>query len=89
MLKIRNCEHQTPGVYKLTCLDCCVQLVASTRPSKAHAQAMLEAINRVIGSPGRARILDALAKSLPRSDSQCQAPQSVKVDPNSQGGGNL
>jgi hypothetical protein len=48
------------GRYQLTCLDCCVRLVDSARPSKRQAAGMLAAIARQPGSPKRADILKAL-----------------------------
>ena len=36
------------GAYRLHCLDCCVRLVLSTRPSREHAAGMLEAIRRFL-----------------------------------------
>lgn len=45
------------GRYMLSCLDCCARLVSSTYPDKRQANAMLAAIARHPGSPGRAAIL--------------------------------
>ncbi len=48
------------GRYQLTCLACCVRLVASARPSKRLAAGMLAAIARQPGAPKRADVLKAL-----------------------------
>jgi len=53
------CEH-SGNTYDLKCLDCCVRLVLSARPSKAHAAGMLACIERTQGTPGRAEIIEAL-----------------------------
>ena len=52
------------GLYQLRCLACCARLVASTRPDKHQAQAMLAAISKQPGAPGRAEILACVARSL-------------------------
>ena len=49
--------YTTGGLYRFTCLQCCARLVLSAHPSKAQASAMLAAIARCPGSPGRAAIL--------------------------------
>lgn len=57
----KQCEssngRRTHGAYNLNCLDCCARLVASTRPDKAKAAAMLHAIARNREAPKRADIL--------------------------------
>lgn len=45
------------GVYQLECLRCCARLVASTRPSKQHAAAMLAVIGKAPQSHGREEVL--------------------------------
>lgn len=49
--------RQQRGTYNLNCLDCCARLVASTRPDKTKAAAMLHAIARNKLAPKRADIL--------------------------------
>jgi hypothetical protein len=48
------------GTYDTGCLDCCVRLVASARPSRRHQEAMLYALERIPGSPGRDEIINFL-----------------------------
>lgn len=56
-------------LYVLTCLGCCTRLVLSTHPMKRQAAAMLAAIERMPGNPGRAAVLESVARCLekPRS----------------------
>ena len=49
------------GAYNFGCVKCCVRLVESTRPDKARAAAMLEAIARFKGSPPRSEIVGLLS----------------------------
>lgn len=60
----RSCESWIrfthSGEYHLGCLDCCVRLVLSTQPVKAHAAAMLAAIERFRDAPARKEILARL-----------------------------
>lgn len=56
------------GAYHFACLDCCTRLVLSAYPSKPHAAAMLAAIERFPGNPGRARVLESVRLGLARSD---------------------
>lgn len=53
------CEH-VGNIYDLKCLDCCVRLVMSARPSKVHAAGLLACIERTPGTPSRAEIIEAL-----------------------------
>ena len=46
------------GDYHVHCIECCAALVASTRPDKNRAAAMLAAIERIKGAPSRDAILD-------------------------------
>ena len=46
------------GEYHVHCIECCVALVASARPDKKRAAAMLAAIERIKGAPSRDAILD-------------------------------
>ena len=57
------------GVYSFACAQCCARLVATTRPDKAKAAAMLEAIARFKTSPHRSVIVGLLnvRTSVPRS----------------------
>ena len=64
----KPCLHaqQRPhsGLYSLACVECCCRLVLSTHPSKPHAAAMLAAIERFPGNPGRAKVLECVAQEL-------------------------
>jgi hypothetical protein len=57
-------ERPTCGAYRFQCLDCCTRLVLSAYPSKPHAAAMLAAIERFPGNPGRARVLASVRHGL-------------------------
>jgi hypothetical protein len=48
----------------MQCLECCTRLVLSAYPDKRQAGAMLAAIERFQGSPGRAQVLESVAQSL-------------------------
>lgn len=48
------------GVYNFACVRCCARLVATTRPDKARAAAMLQAIARFKQSPPRSEIVGLL-----------------------------
>lgn len=48
------------GVYNFACAPCCARLVATTRPDKAKASAMLAAIARFKTSPHRSVIVGLL-----------------------------
>ena len=50
--------------YFMECLDCCCDLVLSARPSKLLAGAMLAAIERHPGSPGRVKVLESVRQRL-------------------------
>lgn len=52
------------GLYTLTCLECCTRLVLSTHPDKRQASAMLAVIERMPGNPGRAQVLESVARCL-------------------------
>lgn len=56
--KSRN-KNQRPlgGAFRLTCVNCCAALVASTNPHKQHASAMLACIERTPGAPKRKAVL--------------------------------
>ena len=62
-------ERPTCGAYRFQCLDCCTRLVLSAYPSKSHAAAMLAAIERFPGNPGRARVLASVRLGLAKSGS--------------------
>lgn len=49
------------GVYNFACAPCCARLVATTKPDKRIAAAMLEAIARFKKSPHRSEILGLLS----------------------------
>ena len=60
-------KHQTNplcGQYQFKCLECCTRLVLSAYPDKRQAAAMLAAIERFPGAPGRAQVLESVARSL-------------------------
>ena len=57
------------GAYRMQCLDCCTRLVLSAYPSKSHAAAMLAAIERFQGNPGRERVLESVRHGLAKSGS--------------------
>jgi hypothetical protein len=48
----------------MQCLECCTRLVLSTHPSKQLAAAMLAAIERFPGNPGRERVLESVRHGL-------------------------
>ena len=54
------------GLYRLQCLACCTALVLSAYPLRHHAAAVLTAIERHPGSPGRARVSASVRQSLAR-----------------------
>ena len=62
-------ERPHCGAYRFQCLDCCTRLVLSAYPSKPHAAAMLAAIERFPGNPGRERVLESVRHGLAKSDS--------------------
>lgn len=53
-------QRPQSGLYNFSCVQCCARLVATTKPDKAKAKAMLEAIARFKPSPPRPTILAAL-----------------------------
>jgi hypothetical protein len=64
--KSRESSEQRPhsGAYNLTCPACCTRLVLSAYPSKPHAAAMLAAIERQPGNPGREQVLESVRQAL-------------------------
>ena len=62
-------ERPHCGAYRFQCLECCTRLVLSAYPSKPHAAAMLAAIERFPGNPGRERVLESVARGLGKSRS--------------------
>lgn len=52
----------TGRTYDMTCLQCCVRLVASAWGNKAAASGLLAAIARFRGAPSREQILRELKK---------------------------
>jgi hypothetical protein len=60
------------GAYQLQCLDCCTRLVMGAYPSKPHAAAMLAAIERFQGNPGRVRVLESVRLGLEKRRSVTQ-----------------
>lgn len=61
------------GLYSLTCLECCTRLVMSTHPDKRQAAVMLAAIERMPGNPGRAQVLESVARCLEKRP--CPGPR--------------
>ena len=57
--------------YQLTRLCCCVRLVLSAYPSKAHAAGMLATIERQPGAPKRQAVLDAVKAALAKAEAAC------------------
>ena len=60
-------KHQAnplSGQYQFQCITCCTRLVLSAHPDKRQAAAMLAAIERFPGAPGRAQVLESVARSL-------------------------
>lgn len=57
-------ERPRSGAYNFRCLDCCARLVLSAYPDKRRAGAMLEAIQRCPGNPGRERVLACVSQTL-------------------------
>lgn len=73
----KQCESskQRPhsGAYSFKCVDCCCRLVLSTKPDKQKAAAMLAAIERFPGNPGRERILECVRQTLTKPHSAIQS----------------
>lgn len=67
------------GVYNFACAPCCARLVASTRPDKAKAAAMLSAIARFKNSPHRASIIGLLSGTTSEHRSASQSSSSVSM----------
>ena len=57
-------QHPLSGRYSLTCVECCCRLVLSAHPNKNAAAAMLAAIDRQPGNPGRAQVLASVRQAL-------------------------
>lgn len=66
--KACTAAQSTPhsGLYRMQCLACCARLVMSAHPLKAHAGALLDAIERCPGNPGRAQVLESVSLTLAR-----------------------
>lgn len=61
---IRSTKPYKGGAYHLACLACCTDLVLSTHPSRQQAAAMLAAIQRFTGNPGREQIVESVRRAL-------------------------
>lgn len=48
----------------MQCLECCTRLVLSSHPLKHQASALLAAIERFPGNPGREQVLECVARAL-------------------------
>ncbi len=57
-------QRPLSGQYRMQCLACCTRLVLSAHPSKPQAAAMLAAIARFPGAPGREQILESVRQAL-------------------------
>lgn len=57
-------QRPLSGVYSLKCVECCARLVLTAHPDKRQAQAMLAAIERFRGNPGRAKVLECVRQEL-------------------------
>lgn len=57
-------ERPLSGAYRFHCLQCCTRLVLTTHPDKMQASAMLAAIARFKGSPGREEVLESVRQTL-------------------------
>lgn len=75
-----TCEHCSAaslspiyGGYAMSCATCCARLVASARPMRQMQEAMLYAITRRAGRPGKAEVLQALKALDARSASRSGA----------------
>lgn len=66
---IQTQQRPLCGAYNFACLECCTRLVLSAYPSKPHAAAILAAIERFPGNPGRARVLASVRLGLAKSGS--------------------
>lgn len=53
----------------MQCLECCTRLVLTTQPDKKLASAMLAAIERVPGNPGRVAVLESVRQALTKRHS--------------------
>jgi hypothetical protein len=77
----KTCEIATDkklsGLFDLRCLECCARLVISAHPDKRQAGAMLAAIARFKGAPGREQILECVRQCLAKRQLAGQKPTSV------------
>lgn len=65
----QSCQYRDQGMagrFNLLCMNCCVELVLSTHPSKRQAEGMLAAIARHRDAPLRAEILESVRQILER-----------------------
>lgn len=62
-------QRPNSGAYSFKCVECCCRLVLSARPDKRQAAAMLAAIERFPGNPGRERILESVRQALTKHPS--------------------
>ncbi len=67
-------ERPHSGAYRFQCLECCTRLVLSTQPEKKLASAMLAAIERCPGNPGRAAVLESVRQALTKRPSATPKP---------------
>ena len=73
------------GAYNFACAPCCARLVASTRPDKTKAAAMLSAIARFKPSPPRSVIVGLLTAPTSEPRSAQASCSTVCEKPSSQG----
>lgn len=62
-------ERPHSGAYRFQCLACCTRLVLTTQPDKKLASAMLAAIERFPGNPGRVAVLASVRQALTKPPS--------------------
>lgn len=62
-------QRQHSGAYSFKCVECCARLVLSAHPDKRQASAMLAAIDRFQGNPGRAAVLESVRQALTKRPS--------------------
>ena len=67
-------ERPHSGAYRFQCLQCCTRLVLTTQPEKELAKAMLAAIERCPGNPGRAAVLESVRQALTKRPSAPKKP---------------
>ncbi len=62
-------QRPLSGAYRMQCLECCTRLVLTAHPDKRQASALLAAIERCPGNPGRAAVLESVRQALTKRPS--------------------